>query len=140
MPDLDSRLTKKSRDLTLIDKLSRLSYSQTLKLLGSDAPKLLRAGNRWDFRIGGGRVPGRGLVPPEVSTGDRRVNRRPLSTIRLMAESYDRLHWSCTACESLCEHVGAAFSLILDEKMALGLSAPPPERVPVESLSERGTP
>ena len=57
-----------------------------------------------------------------------------------MAESYDRLHWSCTACESLCEHVGAAFSLILDEKMALGLSAPPPERVPVESLSERGTP
>src|SRR6266705_3158570 len=58
-------------------------------------------------------------------------------TIRLMSESYDRLHWSCTACESLCEHVGAAFSLILDEKMTLGLSAPPPERVPVESLSER---
>ena len=65
------------------------------------------------------------------------MNRRRVAvTIRLMAESYGRLHWSCTACESLCEHVGAAFSLILDEKMALGLSAPPPERVPVESLSE----
>ena len=58
-------------------------------------------------------------------------------TIRLMSESYDRLHWSCTACESLCEHVGAAFSLILDEKMTLGLAAPPPERVPVESLGEQ---
>ncbi len=34
-------------------------------------------------------------------------------------------------------HIGAAFSLILDEKMALGLAAPPLERVPVESLSER---
>src|SRR5947207_15053975 len=54
-----------------------------------------------------------------------------------MSESYDRLHWSCTACESLCEHIGAAFSLILDEKMTLGLAAPPPERVPVESLTEQ---
>ena len=50
MSNLNSS-TKKSTELTLIDKLSRLSYSQTLKLLGSDAPKLLRAGDRWDFRI-----------------------------------------------------------------------------------------
>jgi len=32
--------------------------------------------------------------------------------------------------------VGAAFALVLEEKMALGLAAPPRERVPVESLSE----
>ena len=51
MSSMDSNYTKKSSQLTLIDKLSRLSYSQTLKLLGSDAPKLLRAGDRWDFRI-----------------------------------------------------------------------------------------
>ena len=51
MSDLDSRATKKSTDLTLLDKLSRLSYAQTLKLLGSDAPKLLRAGAKWDFRL-----------------------------------------------------------------------------------------
>src|SRR5205807_6807801 len=51
--------------------------------------------------------------------------------------SNGRLRWHCTVCESLCEHVGAAFSFILDEKMTLGLAAPPPERVPVESLSER---
>jgi hypothetical protein len=35
-----------------------------------------------------------------------------------------------------CEHAGAAFSLILEEKLALGLADAPPERVPVESLSE----
>src|SRR2546428_762196 len=51
MSQVDSRSTKKSKELTLIDKLSRLSYQQTLKLLGSDAPKLLRAGVKWDFRI-----------------------------------------------------------------------------------------
>src|SRR5438034_5618992 len=54
-----------------------------------------------------------------------------------MDPSNGRLRWNCTVCESLCEHVGAAFSLILDEKLALGLAAPPPERVPVESLNER---
>jgi len=54
-----------------------------------------------------------------------------------MDPSNGRLRWNCTVCESLCEHVGAAFSFILDEKMTLGLAAPPPERVPVESLSEQ---
>ena len=51
MSNLDSRATKKITDLTLPDKLSRLSYAQTLKLLGSNAPKLLRVGAKWDFRL-----------------------------------------------------------------------------------------
>ena len=53
-----------------------------------------------------------------------------------MAGAQDRLHWNCTACQWPCEHAGAAFSLLLEEKTALGLAAAPPERVPVESLSE----
>jgi len=137
MADLNSRVTKKSTELTLLDKLSRLSYSQTLKLLGSDAPKLLRAGAKWDFRLEEdvyfGEDSFRLRFP--LATGESE-SARVAVTIRLRAESFGRLHWSCTQCESLCEHVGAAFSLILDEKMTLGLSAPPPERVPVESLSE----
>lgn len=43
---------------------------------------------------------------------------------------------TCSACPVICEHLGAALSLILEEKTAFGLAAPPPERVPVESLSE----
>ena len=138
MSSLDSSYTKKSTELTLIDKLSRLSYSQTVKLLGSDGPKLLRAGDRWDFRIEEDAYLGEDLFRLKfpLATGESE-SARVAVTIRLMAECYDRLHWSCTACESLCEHIGAAFSLILDEKMTLGLAIPPPERVPVESLSER---
>ena len=49
----------------------------------------------------------------------------PVVTISLMDTSNGRLRWNCTVCESLCEHVGAAFSFILDEKMTLGLAAPP---------------
>ena len=62
-----------------------------------------------------------------------------VATITLPAEARQQLHWHCTRCQGACEHVGAAFSLILElavEKVALGLAAPPPERVPIESLSE----
>src|SRR5207244_5054337 len=57
-------------------------------------------------------------------------------TITLANEARQRLHWSCSQCFQACEHVGAAFSLILEEKTALGLAAPPKPRVPIESLAE----
>jgi SNF2-related domain/Helicase conserved C-terminal domain len=140
MPALEFPSTKKNTRLTLIDKLSRLSYQQTIKLLGSDGAKLLRAGDKWDIHIADDVYLGNDLLrlkfPSERgSNGD--AAQPVVVTITLMAEAYDRLHWNCTACESLCEHVGAAFSLILDEKMALGLATPPPERMPVESLGEQ---
>jgi superfamily II DNA or RNA helicase len=47
-----------------------------------------------------------------------------------------RLSIGCSVCSVACEHQGAALSLILEEKLSLGLSAPPPERIPMESLSE----
>jgi len=130
--------TKKSTDLTLIDKLSRLSYQQTLKLLGSDGPKLLQTGDRWDFRIEEDVYLGEDLFRLRFPPASDESELPPVAvTIGLSDTSYGRLQWHCTACESLCEHVGAAFSFILDEKMTLGLAAPPPERVPVESLSEQ---
>src|SRR5206468_10686992 len=137
MPQVDSSSTKKSTELTLTDKLSRLSYQQTLKLLGSDAPRLLRAGDKWDFRIEEDVYVGPDLFRLKfpLVAGESETT-RVIVMITLMDTSYSRLQWDCTTCESLCEHVGAAFALILDEKMALGLAAPPPERVPVESLSE----
>src|SRR5262249_38704249 len=130
--------TKKSTELTLIDKLSRLSYQQTLKLLGSDAATLLRPGDRWDFRIDEDVYLGPDLFRLKfpMAAGESEST-RVIVMIRLVDTAYGRLHWHCTACQSLCEHVGAAFSFILEEKMALGLSAPPPKRVPVESLSEQ---
>jgi SNF2 family DNA or RNA helicase len=55
----------------------------------------------------------------------------------LKTSANNRLHWNCTACAFPCEHAGAAFSLVLEEKTTLGLAAPPQERVPMESLSEQ---
>jgi hypothetical protein len=57
-------------------------------------------------------------------------------TITMMAETRDRLHWRCNRCARACEHIGAAFSLILEEKMVLGLAEKPKPRTPIESLAE----
>jgi hypothetical protein len=57
--------------------------------------------------------------------------------ISLNNAKWQRLDLRCSICEGACEHQGAALSLILEEKTALGLAAPPPERVPAESLSEK---
>ena len=58
-------------------------------------------------------------------------------TVTVSASAPKRLVYNCTTCQAACEHVGAVFSLILEEKTALGLAAPPVERVPVESLGEK---
>lgn len=120
--------TNKDRELTLRDRLSRLTYRQACRLLGADAEQLIRRGGAYEVDIGG-----------DVYLGDDLFRLRlngAVVTVTTMAEADQRLHWNCTRCRTACEHVGAAFSLILEEKMALGLAAPPPVRVPVESLGE----
>lgn len=116
------------RELTLKDRLSRLTYRQACRLLGADGEQLIRLGGGHEFDIDDDVYFGGDLFRLRLNGA--------VATITTMAETDQRLHWNCTQCDAACEHVGAALSLILEEKMALGLAAPPPERVPVESLSE----
>jgi len=125
---------KASGQLTLRDRLSRLTFEQACKLLGPFGRKLITKGGAREI-----------ILEEQVYLGDdlfRLTLKTPtglteaIVTITLMAEVRDRLHWHCDQCHEACEHVGAAFSLILEAKTPLGLAAPPPERVPVESLSE----
>ncbi len=121
--------TKPRHRLTLKDRLSRLTFTQACKFLGEEGRHLIRQGGQWEID----------LEEQVYLRGDlfRLKFSDAVVTITLMASANNRLHWNCTACDFPCEHAGAAFSLILEEKMALGLAAPPPERVPVESLSEQ---
>ena len=117
------------RELTLKDRLSRLTFAQACKLLGPGGDRLIRAGGGWEIDI-----------DEQVYLGDDLFRLRldgAVVTITPISSARDRLHWNCTRCHGACEHVGAAFSLVLEEKMALGLAVPPPERVPVESLGEK---
>ncbi len=126
-----------TRKLSLRDRLSRLTFLEACKLLGPDGGKLIRQNaNAWQFKLPDDVYVGSDLFrlrfPGGASDG------RPLTvSITLMAEARNRLHFQCNHCRRICEHVCAAFSLILEDKMALGLAAPPPKpRTPVESLGE----
>ncbi|HSG68930.1 MAG TPA: SWIM zinc finger family protein, partial [Planctomycetaceae bacterium] len=129
--------TKPSDQLTLRDRLSHLNFEQACKLLGPEGKRLLSRGSTYEFDD-----LARSLVlqddlfrlkfPHEYSNG------KPIIvTMTMMASARDRLHFNCTLCGTTCEHVAAAFSLVLEEKLLLGLSEAPPERIPIESLSER---
>ncbi len=129
-------ITKKSHELTLADRLSRLNFRQVCKLLGEGGEQLIQRGGRYEIDI----------AENVTLNEDRFQLRFPTATgngpagvevqIRPAADHRDNLHWECTACQIPCEHVGAAFALILEDKMALGLAAAPPERVPIESLGD----
>ena len=104
-----------------------MTYRQSCKLLNPEGAQLIRQGGKYDVML------------DTVYLGDYlfRLNvDRAVATITLKADARKRLHINCTQCEKTCEHIGAAFSLILEEKTALGLASPPPKRVPVESHSE----
>ena len=126
--------TKPEHKLKLRDRLSRLSFKQAVKQLGEDGKQLIQQGGKFEIDI----------EQQVYFSGDLFQLKLPLNgtgdtanvSITLMAEARNRLKWNCTRCNVPCEHVGAAFALILEEKMQLGLSKPPKERVPVESLSE----
>ncbi|MEW6744426.1 MAG: DEAD/DEAH box helicase [Planctomycetota bacterium] len=125
---LEAPTTRKSHELTLKDKLSRLTYTLACKLLGRSGKRLIAEGGRYAIDIAEHVRLGNDLFSLRLEDA--------VVTITLKAEARSRLHWNCTTCRRACEHVGAAFALILEEKTALGLAVPPPERVPAESLSE----
>ena len=120
--------TSKGSELTLFDRLSRLTFGQAARLLGSDGRSLITKGGVFDIDIDE-QVDLRGDVL-RLDLDDATVN------IRLNPGSPDHIQWDCNICAFPCEHVGAAFALVLEEKLALGLSAPPEEKLPIETLGE----
>ncbi len=126
--------TKTSRKLSLHDRLSRLGFPEACKLWGENGKKLIQAGARYEISIDEQVSWSNGTF--RLQLPDPSAARDLVITIARSPDRRQWLGWSCSGCETACEHAGAAFSLILEEKTALGLAAPPPERTPVESLGE----
>jgi len=111
----------------LKDVLSRLTHAEACALLGPQGSKLLRKGGQREIRI-----------DDQVAVDDdsfRLTLEDGTVTIRKAGSAGKRLLIDCSACSSACEHKGAALSLILEEKLALGLAAPPAEDLPIEMLT-----
>jgi superfamily II DNA or RNA helicase len=113
---------------TLRDKLSHLSFLQACKLLGPQGRELIMEGGKFEIDL-----------YAQVTLDDRHFRldlEEAVVTIGLSNDKRQRFDLRCSFCNGACVHQGAALSLVLEEKLALGLSAPPPERTPMESLSE----
>ena len=113
---------------TLKDRLAHLTYREACKLLGHEGESLIKKGGKYDLDIS-----------EQVKWEDHSLRidlGEALVTLSLDPQSRKGLRISCNQCPQVCEHSGAAFSLILEEKLSLGLSAPPPERQPFETLTD----
>ena len=120
--------TVKSSQLNLKDKLSRLSFEQAKKLLGSDGEKLITAGGQFEVDI-----------ESQVKLTKKRFDLKlpeGTVTIKLSDGARQRLELGCSRCDEKCVHMGSALSLILEEKLALGLSAIRPDEAILGALSE----
>ncbi len=125
---------KQSKHLTLRDRLSRLTYVRACQLLGPSGAELIREGSNYEIDIERDVYLRGDLFRVKFPNGAG--GKDAVATITTMAAARNRLKFNCTACETICQHVGAAVSLVLEEKTALGLAAPPDENRPLELLSE----
>ncbi|HEB09770.1 MAG TPA: helicase, partial [Spirochaetales bacterium] len=94
--------------MNLKDKLSHLTFNKACKLLGPEGAKLIRKGGKWEIDL-----------EDQVKLNNEKFELdlgEAVVLIRLNPANNQRLHLSCSACSSLCEHQGAALSLILEEK------------------------
>lgn len=119
---LKSRPTKKKTDaITLKDRLSHLTLAEAKSLLGAEGGKLLSTGGGRDINIRQHVYLNDDLLRvtfPGISRGRAEA----IVTVTLNPVLRGRLHWNCTACRLPCEHVGAAFSMVLEDKTPLGLA------------------
>jgi hypothetical protein len=125
-------MIKKSLDLTLKDKLSRLTYLQACKLLGENGQQVLQQGGQMGIDI-----------EMQVRFSEDCFELRLMDeanrvvTITLSDDAQRRLQLACRPAALDTIPYGAALSLVLEEKVALGLAKPPSEEeLPLEMLSE----
>ncbi len=107
---------------TLRDVLSHLSPRAAERALGAGGKKLLAEARRYEIDLG-----------QQVRFDGRKLRLRvdgATATLRLADDAPGRLARTCDRCSRPCVHVAAALQTVLEEKVALGLAAPPEERAP----------
>ena len=102
--------TKPGRELTLHDRLSQLDFLGACKLLGPGGAALIRRGGQLEPDV---------LTPIPVSATRAVIRIKRVDVALWLADDRPRrLRWQCSRCESACEHIGAAFSAVLEDKIA----------------------
>jgi superfamily II DNA or RNA helicase len=116
---------KSSAQLTLRDRLSRLTPAQAAKWLGTDGARLMRKPLRLD------------IDPDQVLLEDHLLQvtlaqGKEAPVVVTLASSdtgRDRVRFTCSE-ENGAEYVAGVLAFVLEEKVTLGLAEPPPEEQP----------
>lgn len=124
--------TRKESKLKLSDRLAHLSYQDACNLLGPEGSRLIIGGSKYDID-----------VSRQVQLDERRFSLRfalpdtAQVTIQQSKRAKRKLQFKCSDCPETCTHIGAAFSLILEEKVALGLAlAPDTENLSIDATDD----
>lgn len=114
---------------TLRDRLSRLSYEKAASLLGSKGKQLLKFGVKSQIDID---------TDVEITKNVFRIKvEDALVSVIDDDRSVSKMRIICSVCNHLnCEHKGAAFAMLLDNKTPLGLAKPPAEDLATGELSD----
>ncbi len=134
-----ARMRNGKRRIGIRDRLGRLTYRGACRLLGDEPEEgaaRLRQGGRFeidlasDVHLGGDTLRVR-MPDPDVDGGAATV------AIVEMTTRPQGLHLDCDRCETRCPHIAATLGMVLDEKLTLGLAAPPDPNEPIENLTEQ---
>lgn len=131
-----AKTRRSTRRIGIRDRLGQLTYRAVCRLMSDErGEQRLREGGRFeidlprDVYLGGDTL--RVKVPdPELPT------QQAVVTIVEMTDKPKGLHLHCDQCEDRCDHLAAVLGMVLDDKLALGLSAPPDPSEPIELLTE----
>lgn len=119
--------TRSRHQPTLFDRLSRLTPAQAAPLLGRRSRELLREGGCLEISIDEHVQ----LEPEQLRV---RVDGAEVTVVR-EPRARAGIELRCSACSGPCRHGAAVISLLLEEKTALGLATPPPERARAADLT-----
>jgi SNF2 family DNA or RNA helicase len=127
----------RKRKIGIRDRLGQLTHRGVCRLLGEgeDGQARLRRGGRFEINLPrdvflGGDMLRVNVPDPEMPNGQAVVN------VVEMTNKPQGLLLNCEQCETRCDHMAAVLGLVLDDKLALGLSAPPDPNEPIENLTE----
>ncbi len=120
------------------DRLGQLTYRAACRLMDDeDGEARLRKGAKFEINIAEDVFLGGDTL--RVSVKDTAIRYQPRATVIIneMTNMPNGLNLSCDQCAGRCEHIAASLMLVLEDKLALGLSAPPDPREPIENLTEQ---
>ncbi len=118
------------------ERLGQLTYRAACRLMGDeDGEARLRRGGLYDIDpscdvyLGGDTLR---VSVPDPGAPEGRAN----VIVTEMAAKPKGLHLHCEVCNACCDHIAAVLGMVLEEKLTLGLAAPPDPSEPIELLTE----